>query len=591
MLRALLYFRGVSFANWLLSRLRRLRQPKYLLGAIVGVAYFYFFFFRPFEASASSARAADAAALLPLTTPADWLPLTSAIGALVLLVFMTCLWVVPAERASLGFSEAEITFLFPAPISRRSLVQFRILSAQFRSLAGAAFMMLISHRWTFLGGNALTHALGWWFVFAALNLHLHGARFTLTRLADLGVGLWRRRLLVLALLVAIVVAALARLPAAPALASAGLDLRPLTDWLIALAGTAPLSWLLWPFELLLAPFLAPDLRAFLLSLAPALAILTLHYLWVLHAAVAFEDAAVDQAQKRSARLAALQSGTARIGAPTTKPQRAPFRLLPTGRPELAFLWKNLLSTWPYFNRRVFLACAALILLSGLWLNFQPDLRPILAPLGFMVLALALYLLIVGPQFARQDFRRDLANTDILKTYPLAGWQIVVGQLLTPTAILTSLLWLALLAIALLLQPVGHILEWLTPSVRIVGALCLTLLVPPLAALQLLVPNAAALLFPGWFHSTTRAHGNGPEVIGQRMIFFFAQLVTMLLALFPAVALAGSLLFIAHWLIGPLTALVVATFAALLILLGELWCGVWLLGRRFDQLDLSAELHS
>ena len=43
-----------------------------------------------------------------------------------------------AQRAALGFSEAEIAFLFPAPITRRGLVHFRLLSVQFRSLTGAA---------------------------------------------------------------------------------------------------------------------------------------------------------------------------------------------------------------------------------------------------------------------------------------------------------------------------------------------------------------------------------------------------------------------------------------------------------------------
>jgi ABC-2 type transport system permease protein len=40
MLNALLYLRVMSVQNWLRSRLRRLRQPKYLVGAIVGCAYF-----------------------------------------------------------------------------------------------------------------------------------------------------------------------------------------------------------------------------------------------------------------------------------------------------------------------------------------------------------------------------------------------------------------------------------------------------------------------------------------------------------------------------------------------------------------------
>jgi len=44
--RALLYLRLTSLRNGLLGRLRRLRQPKYLVGAIAGALYFWFFFFR-----------------------------------------------------------------------------------------------------------------------------------------------------------------------------------------------------------------------------------------------------------------------------------------------------------------------------------------------------------------------------------------------------------------------------------------------------------------------------------------------------------------------------------------------------------------
>ena len=38
MLGALLYLRLMSFRNWAVARGRRLRQPKYLIGAIVGCA-------------------------------------------------------------------------------------------------------------------------------------------------------------------------------------------------------------------------------------------------------------------------------------------------------------------------------------------------------------------------------------------------------------------------------------------------------------------------------------------------------------------------------------------------------------------------
>jgi ABC-2 type transport system permease protein len=224
----------------------------------------------------------------------------------------------------------------------------------------------------------------------------------------------------------------------------------------------------------------------------------------------------------------------------------------------------------------------------LWLRLQPSLRPLLAVAGSTAVVCAGYTLIIGPQFARQDLRSDLAHADILKTYPLPGWRLLLGELLTPIAILTGVVWLALLAAALVFPTPRASAGWLTPEVRVVAALGLAVVTPAVVALQLLVPNAAALLFPAWFQAT-RTHGGGPEVVGQRMIFFFAQVLAMVLALAPPLALAGLLLFIGQWLVGLAAAVGLASVALLLVLLGEVWCGVWLLGQRFDRLDLSAEL--
>ena len=58
-----------------------------------------------------------------------------------------------------------------------------------------------------------------------------------------------------------------------------------------------------------------------------------------------------------------------------------------------------------------------------------------------------YTIIVGPQLARQDLRSDLPNADILKTYPIEGWRLALGELLAPTAILTAVLWVELLGCA------------------------------------------------------------------------------------------------------------------------------------------------
>ena len=43
---ALLYLQVTSLRNAVWRRVRRLRQPRYLIASLVGAAYFYFFFFR-----------------------------------------------------------------------------------------------------------------------------------------------------------------------------------------------------------------------------------------------------------------------------------------------------------------------------------------------------------------------------------------------------------------------------------------------------------------------------------------------------------------------------------------------------------------
>jgi hypothetical protein len=202
--------------------------------------------------------------------------------------------------------------------------------------------------------------------------------------------------------------------------------------------------------------------------------------------------------------------------------------------------------------------------------------------------------VLGPQFARQDIRGDLVNADILKSYPLPGWQIVLGEMLTPVAILTGVLWLALLLLAFTFHFGRSDPAWLTLPVRIGGTLGLAVNAPALVFLQLLVPSAAALFFPGWFQ-TSRTRGGGPEIVGQRMIFFFAQTLTMVLAILPA-ALVAAIPFAAIALLhqtGTL-ALLGACFLGATLMLGvlvaEIGCGLWLLGDRFEKLDLSAELH-
>ena len=503
-------------------------------------------------------------------------------------------WVIPSTTPGLRFTEAETAFLFPAPISRRTLIHCKLLSSQFSILFTSLFFTLISNRWTFLGGNALTHAFGWWFVLSTLNLHFTGAALTLSRLVESGVSPLRRRLTVLgglAVVVGLTVAWVWRDLRAPD-AEDFAGVAPFTAYLLGLLDHGVLGALLVPFKFVVGPFLAPDTRTFLFSLAPALLVMVAHYSWVLRMETSFEEASLAAAEKRSATLASVREGKSVFASARTHARPGPFYLGSSGRPELAFLWKNLLSTATYFNLRVLATAAAIILVGSKWFlsGTTPDIRAARVVVGMISLTAGAYVLLLGPHLARQDLRGDMPHADILKTYPLRGWELLLGQILTPVAILTGLTWLCLLAAALTLQPTGRMALPLTPSVQWAIALGIAALTPFVCALQLLILNGATIIFPAWFHSLRAAGpGGGIELMGQRLIFVFGQFIVILTALLPASLTALALIFATQWLIGATAAIALATLVVLVVLAGEVWCALWWLGERFDRLDVSSEL--
>jgi len=595
---ALLYLRAASLCNLARARVRRLRQPKYLFGAAAGAAYFYLFFWRRFAAAPSEA----------FSGPAAIGAVAVAGGALVAAAFwlgrILLGWLAPVGGSALRFSEAEIAFLFPAPISRRRLIHYRLLSAQVGLGLSAVVLGLLVQRMGGGGGSWPCRIAGAWIVFATMDLHSIGIALTLARLQERGADVRRWRagvLLTLALYVAALAWAAGRsLAAAAPLAAEGVEGAPAL--LQAALTSGPLPGLLLPFRILTGPLLASGARAFLVALPAALGLLALHYAWVLSAETDFAEGAMAAAARRAARVGGGRGGrdAENQGAEGARPRAArrtrgePFRLVPQGRPELAFLWKNLLSIQNALTDRGFLRLGlllAVVLLLGLRGLLAARARAGAADVSVAVVAIAagvgFYTLVLGPQLARQDLRSDLPNIDLLKTYPLAGWQVALGELLAPTALLTGVLWLAILAATVALAG-SRTANAFGPVLRGTIALCLGAVAPLACLFQLLVPNALMILFPGWYQAS-RSRGGGVEVMGQRLIFVFGQLIVAALALGPAAFAAALLIFASQWLIGPVAAVLLATAAVLAMIGGEVAVGIWWLGERFERFDLSSEL--
>jgi hypothetical protein len=580
---ALGYLVTRSFVNGVLFRLRRLRQPKYLLGAILGAAYFYFYFGR-FLAVSRMPWGAESG-------PAS--PHGLEIGAAILFVATIVLsWILPASRAAIAFTEAEIAFLFPAPITRRTLVIMRLVKSQFALLLFSAFMTLLSGRFH-LGSEVWMRIGGWWVIMNTLNMHRLGASFALQRLRERGMADGKRRVLVVLVLVAFValVEFMRRsLPPPPDLATALRGGGEITNYIVQLLHTGPLRYVLAPFKLVVAPNFAHEAVTFLRALLPALGIMALHFIWVVRADVSFEDASIEAAKKRAAFLAARGRGELRARGKSDKARTPLWRLRPTGFAPIAFIWKSLLKTGGRRTLGRWAAFFAVLTAGAFALGRVEYLTKPLVVTAFIIgggcyIALLISFVMIG-QLSAAQLRQGIATMDLLKTYPIPGWQIALGELAGPVLLGSLMQWCSLGIGLMLLSIAPPLHPHLGTITAIVGGIAL--LLPIFNLSTAILPCAGALLYPGWFRPQENA-APGIENTGMKLILGIAQLLAVVVAMIP-VAFFGA---VAWFALGKFTAAaewqaLAAGGTAMLILAMETGLGIAWLGSLYDKFDVSSE---
>ena len=578
---ALRYLLARSFVNGLTTRLSRLRQPKYLIGAILGAAYFYFYFYK-FLFQGGFIKVTG-----PQLIPASIWP---HVGAAMLLVAMILFsWILPASRAAIRFTDPEIAFLFPAPIRRRTLIIHKLLKSQLTLLVLAVLMTLLTGRFR-AGSEAWFRMAGWWVIFNTLNLHRIGASFALQRLKERGMADWKRRLTALLAIAALVVGVevTRRAIPVPPVPAAG-QMPDYTGYLTQLVNSGPLPYVLAPFRWVVGPYFANDLLSFLIALGPALGVLLLHFLWVIRADVSFEEAAIAAAQKRAAVIASVRTGEVRIR--SAKARTPIWRLRPTGFAPVAFLWKAFLKFGG--RRTVYLWSLLFVLLSvtvaivhqqGSGKPSGPYLFLVILVSAICYITLLVSLIMVGQQASAQ-LRQAMGAIDLLKTYPLPGWKIALGELIGAVAIGTLLQWAAI-AIATYLASgfLGRVPNGIPIAVMIAGGLAV--LLPAFNLATAILPSGAALMYPGWF-KPLEPTSQGLESTGLRLMVGIVQLLAMAIALVPVAFYAACAWFSLlnfgaefHW------RAISAISAGAFVLALESALGVAWLGDLYDRFDLS-----
>jgi ABC-2 type transport system permease protein len=517
-IRVFLYLAWRSAANRVMRQLRQLRSPRYLAALVLGAAYLYVVAVeqRPRQAPPVGAR---------------WLEVLGALGVAGAVLWG---WIFGVERRVLAFSPAEVTFLFAGPVTRRGLVQYKLLRNQLLILFNALLWTLILSHERF-GASPWLRAVSIWVLLTTLSFHRLGASFVRTSLLEHGrIGL-RHRVVSLVVLGGALIAVAWSLQSAFPTIAAGWEagVGPFLDAITEAAAEPVPHLLLAPFRAMVRPLAARTPGAWLQAIGPALLLLVLHYVWVIRADTAFEEAAAEASLRRAGRRTGLGAANGRRLVHRRVPRL--LRLAPLGWPAAAILWKNLLAV--VRTRRARNAAVAFIVAGAVavLLSFGRSSR--LAEIaGWFSATWAGLAVVIGPQWIRNDLRNDLLKLDLLRSYPLRGRAVVGAEAAASTLVLT-VLQLALLAVAYLAflgnREMGPDLA--TRSAVLLGAAgCL----PGVNYLGMLIQNATALLFPAWVHLGMGRPG-GVEALGQNMLMIVAYLTVLAAALAIPVALAAA----------------------------------------------------
>jgi len=558
--------------NRIRKTFKRLKEPRYLIGAALVALYLFTYVGRVLRPPPRHG--------FP-KIPFDVLPFLDAALFGLAVIVLAAAWLF-GTRAPLNFTEAEVQLLFPAPLTRRSILHYKLATGLLRVGFGALVSAFFFSRTGLLPFWRIGPAA--WLGFGTMWMHLVAVGMTRASLRQHGRSAWRGRLGTLAVLAGIValgVVAAKRLVQVPPVH----DLSAFPSYLSQLLSTRPLSWLVAPAHALVQIAAGHDWTSFGHGLGVALAVFAVHYVWVVRSDQAFEDAALAAAERKARAKESRRSGM-RAPLSGARLRRPWLKLQGHGRPEWAIAWKNAVACQRLFVLPLVILIASLLFpLSALGFELLTKQgSDTLFVMAAIAAGAALLLAPLGPMMLRADLRQDVKQLDILRALPLRGWQVVLAEMAGPW-ILISVLQGALLISALVLSAAGRSTsfgwDW-----RLAVAASVLMVGPTLCAAMLLVQNAGVVLFPAWV--AYEPGQRGLEAMGQRMLSLLGTLLVSAVGLLPGAALGGALYLGLRWVGLPVLGVPVAAAVVAIVLVLEIALGIKLAGRAFDTLDVSLD---
>ncbi|MFN7965868.1 MAG: hypothetical protein U0V87_09315 [Acidobacteriota bacterium] len=602
-----------SLVGRLRRALRLARQPKYLVGALIGMLYLVWCLFTLYRRD----WAPRDRTLVDLIGASDSLISgLMLLGALALALFLSLAWLLPRGKSLLPLNDTEVHVLLSAPISRRSVIGYALLKGQVPLLLSAVILPIV-----FKPGPLLARLItvpGYWVALTLIDWHMKAANLwklqtdTLSRLRA------RRRYLALYLVLGLFwIVALAllasRIDAVRSIAfstpiSAGFAhwissvAEPLGDWRAdtsLVVWLAPMHWTLAPLQ----PLSAWDLWR---HLWPALVLVVVHYEWLVRSDAPFEEPIL-AGERVNTPAGALSAVLIKMN--PRRRRRQPFRLAPTGWPEVAIVWKSLSLTFRSGVARALIvafAILAVIAAAGGWGGSPQWLMIVLLAVGIAGSTMAC----LGAGFVRaSDLRADLQRCDLLRTWPISGARLVAAYSvgIAVTSWLVGVISLACLLsadVCLRLSlwlgtriPDPEILDSWSAGFGVPAAMVAWLaavgVLPLLAAICLMsasLNTISVLAWPGWLGASDTT-ARGLAAIGQRILLGAGLMVALLVTLLPSAVLVVAVLGTQHWLDLPFVAWEFPLLGLLAAAppVGAAFLVIRLGGRLWDRIDPSLEI--
>jgi Putative ABC exporter len=565
-IRASLYIIVCSARNRVIRRLRRLREPRYIVGAVAAGAYLLVNIL-------GSTRARREGA--PPELPADLESILPSLVGVFLLGIAAAAWFLPSSGGVVvDFSEAEVQFLFPAPVSRRHLLVHRLMRSQIGLLFAALVPAFFFGYWNGSIAERLVRWIAIWVVFVTARSYFTGVALARGRL--LAQGAVQRLPWIPLTLVFGALAIVGTTIAWDFLSSPIVGLSDAVTRLRHAVQDGPASLVLWPFAALVRPVSARSVSQFATSLLGALAVSLAAFVWVLRSDGAFQE---------RASAVPRRPGSHARSSPSPRLRAAGWSLAPSGRTEALFFWKNGLQTLRGTSLGMLLQYGTPMILLGVTFGSlqmdEVEAQGLAAAFSTFALVVAVFVVFFGPQIMLADLRTDLRHLELLKTWPVRPADVVRGELLWPGTVVTFFGWLALACGAAFSGPAFP--RW-SATWRLSVAAALMLLVPALVFAQYVVQNAAVVLFPAWV-PLDNERPRGLDAMGQRLILMAGVVIALALAMAPG-AMIGAVVWFALYRFVGIASLVPAAAACLAVVAGEVLVVTEVLGLAYERVDVT-----